>query len=88
MMVLRMLGRVLLWVIGILPYLGLTILTVKLGDGILSFCPPEKLGVYELVRMVLSRENVLQTFAILGSWTSWYLFCKLVRYGSPWQNSS
>lgn len=68
------LADVALFVLGLLPYVALSFVVVKMWDKYLGISVPHLLDT-----LVFSAKNILGCLALFGSWAFWYILCKLLR---------
>lgn len=76
-------GKMGLFILGLIPYVGLSFLVVIMWDkyiGLPSLIEDiGELWKFGYLEKVLSAQNVFCGLSLLGSWAFWYLFCKLLK---------
>ena len=75
---LRMVGRVLLHVLGFAPYIAISFGVVCLWRETYGFSLPITTSIEDFLLHSLQPSNVLLVLAVAGSWASWYVFCKML----------
>ena len=74
------LGKVTLFIVGLIPYIALSFLVVIMWDKYIGYTPLQG-DLLDYARDTLfAPNNILSSLALLGSWASWYLCCKLFKY--------
>ena len=76
---LRRFLRAVFFLIGITPYVVLSILIVIGFDKYFGFTPPSDI-LQILKDQVLFYRQIITGAAIIGSWVTWYFFCKILSH--------
>jgi hypothetical protein len=74
------LGKIVLFIVGLIPYIALSFLTVIMWDKYIGLTLPRSVGFWTYATdSIFPIRNILAGEALLGSWAFWYLSCKLIK---------
>lgn len=76
----KILGKVALFLVGLIPYLAIGYLVIKMWNKYVGYTPDNIHGVRDFIISAYSIDNLLMSLSILGSWVLWWLFCKFIKY--------
>ncbi len=80
------LGSVVLFILGLIPYIGIGYLVVQTWDktfGYLSLIDIHNIwraGWYPISTVAYLTRYIFECLALLGSWAFWWIFCKAFKY--------
>ena len=77
----RRFARLLLIILGLLPYVGISFAVVLAWQRYMPVPPlPSTMFTWAMILSYFDHIHVFMSLSLLGAWASWYLFCKLVKY--------
>ena len=77
----RRITKLLLAIVGLLPYGGIAFLVVWAWHQYMPSPPmPSQVSLTSAIDLFRSPIRVFLSLSLLGAWAGWYLFCKLLKY--------